>query len=200
MNKKLILQYQKEFEHWLKGNTLMCLLDGEDEDWFKVKSITKIWDSDYHNPIKEIVIDDNYVELRKHGAEGKQLQVSYNDGKTWYDKQYHKISWNDGQLVRKKPEYTKEPGVVIKPGDFVITPTGISGVIEHNGTLSAANYYALEDCKLWKPSEKDLVWRRNSALSDEKESILSYYKPEFDKIYNLIEPYISGQLPTWIKK
>lgn len=214
MNKELILKYQNEFNHWLK-NPKNLLIKIKDENWRTFDEAGDDWTwTDHYTDNILIVINDKYSIFRKAGAEGKQLQVSYNNGKTWYDKQYKKISWYDSQLVRIKPEYTKEPEIVIVIGDFVrVAPhnhqnknTYIKRVksITTSGSDVLAYVFDDESCaypkyvKLWKPTEKDLCWHRVSGWSRKEESILRYWSKESD-VYDFVEPYIEGKLPSWMK-
>lgn len=107
MNKELIKKYKAEFDHWLDGGNILVKMS---TGWSPV-----IADYTWHLNDRPYVINDEYVEFRKAGAEGKQLQVSYNGGKTWFDKSYRKISWSKSQLVRIKPEEPK-----FKVGDWLI--------------------------------------------------------------------------------
>ena len=158
MNKELIKKYKAEFNHWLNnGEVLSCAiknkLNGFVVDWQPMSSYTAKWDDENI----AYIINDKYVEFRKAGIEGKQLQVCYPDSTnptTWYDKSYHKISWSDSQLVRIKPEPT------IKVDDWLFnlqykTYHRVNKVLsdkvelnEFNVLLSAINNH---NYKLWKP-------------------------------------------------
>lgn len=67
MNKELIKKYKPEFEHWLNGGKLLIKLS---TGWEPVPL-----DYAWHLTSKLIIIDDEYVELRKALAEGKTIQV-----------------------------------------------------------------------------------------------------------------------------
>lgn len=204
MNKELIKTYFKEFEYWLNDGKL--LHKDEFGNWENTRDI---WDLRTER-IKAVVINDEYVEFRKAGAEGKQLQVSYDDGKTWFDKLYRKISWSKSQLVRIKPEKSK-----FKKGDWVIhngvvkkVTKAIDGYID-----SLDNEVAVimkeESLELWKPQDKEYFWYKNDLVKfDETKTNCgtllnstrgcSYYPAE-ENFEDYCEPFI-GQLPTSIKK
>ena len=157
MNKELIKKYKKEFDHWLnEGEVLAChiknKLDGYSVDWQVINENAK-WDDINIT----YILNDEFVEFRKAGAEGKQLQVSYPNSPhptTWYDESYHRISWSDNQLVRIKPEST------IKVGDWLFdvqykTYHRVNRVLsdrvelnEFNILLSVIDGYNYE---IWKP-------------------------------------------------
>lgn len=166
MNKDVIKKYKDVFNYWLDGGKVWFKDGGPmlTDRWIKlVEPVTWCTGMEY-NPI--YVQDDEYAELRKAGADGKQLQVSYDCGKTWYDKSTKKISWNDNQLVRIKPD---EPE--FKVGDWVKdshnTYCKILEIDEecinfinsrrHAGVMS--HKYILEHgIKPWNPIPEDWCW------------------------------------------
>ena len=125
MNKALILKYKTEFDYWLNGGNVQAYyIKDSKPNWITDEKCIEYRGYDNFSRIIQnllgtndvlIVIDDEYVELRKAGADGKQLQVSYDNGKIWYDKSYKKISWSSSQLVRIKPEEPK-----FKVGDWIV--------------------------------------------------------------------------------
>ena len=146
MNKQLITTYFEEFKHWLNGGNILVKMS---TGWSPV-----IADYNWHLNDRPYIINDDYVEFRKAGAEGKQLQVSYNGGKTWFDKSYRKISWSKSQLVRIKPERHK-----FKTGDWVIhngvvkrVTKAVDGYIDSLDT-EVAVIMKEESLELWKPNE-----------------------------------------------
>ena len=203
MNKELIKKYKAEFDHWLDGGKL--LHKDEFGNWENTRDI---WDLRTER-IKAIVINDEYVEFRKAGAEGKQLQVSYNGGKTWFDKLYRKISWSKTQLVSIKPEEPK-----FKKGDWVIhngkykrVTKVVDGLIDCLDN-EVAVIMKEESLELWEPKEEEYFWYKNDLVKfdDIKANCgtllnsvrgCSYHTAEANyKEY--CEPFI-GQLPTSIK-
>jgi hypothetical protein len=206
MNKELIKKYFREFEHWLKGGKVLACpirdkLNGYSIDWQPIDE-NALWDN------KDIayIINDKYVEYSKAGAEGKQLQVSYDDGKTWYDKLYRKISWSKSKLLRIKPERHK-----YKVGDWVIhngkykrVTKAVDGYID-----SLDNEVAVimkeESLELWEPQEEKYFWYKNDLVKFHETQTnygtllmsargCSYYPAE-ENFEEYCEPFI-GQLPT----
>lgn len=163
MNQALIKKFKKEFDHHVinDGKVLHCY--GNDFTW--LSSHIDMWGHDGDN-VSHVIIDDQYVKERKAGAEGKQLQVSYDEGKHWYDKLTHKINWTESQWVRVKPEECK-----FKVGDWVIRDGNVSQVISDrssfdregdpqsimttktNGCYVRAEYY-----KPWEPKDGEMVY------------------------------------------
>ena len=209
MNKELIKKYFEEFNNWLNGGKVISKYtltptwsNCQSEDIWRIpdKNISKVL----------IVIDDEYVEFRKAGAEGKQLQVSYNGGKTWFDKSYRKISWSKSQLVRIKPEPPK-----FKVGDWVIH-NGVAKIVTKavDGYIdSLDNEVAVimkeESLELWEPRGEEYFWYKNDLVKfHETQANLglllesargcSYYPAE-KNFEDFCEPFI-GNLPSNLKR
>ena len=79
MDKKFILDNKIEFNHWLNnGKLLVRSYDYEDKkygDWYSshnVYSDYELWQNSIYKP--QIIIDDEYVELRKALIDGKTIQ------------------------------------------------------------------------------------------------------------------------------
>ena len=77
MNKELIKKYKKEFDYWLEGGEILKASWDFDSNelscWYHVKH-----DSDWNflNIYEyKFIINDEYVELRKAQAEGKQNRL-----------------------------------------------------------------------------------------------------------------------------
>ena len=72
MNKELIKKYKKEFDHWLyEGSLLMS--DKNIKTWITLTNNT--WNiTEQYIDILLIVIDDEYVDLRKALIDGKTIQ------------------------------------------------------------------------------------------------------------------------------
>ena len=96
MDKKFILEHRKEFDHWLNdGKLLKRTYDYEDRkysDWYSshnVYSDYELWQNSIYKP--QIIIDDEYVELRKALIEGKTIQHNnsylYSMKENWIDLQ-----------------------------------------------------------------------------------------------------------------
>ena len=79
MDKKFIIDHKIEFNHWLNnGNLLRRTYDYEDieySDWCKsdIMSDNNLWSNSIYKP--QIIIDDEYVELRKALIDGKIIQA-----------------------------------------------------------------------------------------------------------------------------
>ena len=96
MDKKFILEHRKEFDHWLNnGKLLVRSYNYEDKkysDWYSshnVYSDYELWQNSIYKP--QIIIDDEYVELRKALIEGKTIQHNasylYSRNEYWIDLQ-----------------------------------------------------------------------------------------------------------------
>ena len=79
MDKKFILEHRKEFDHWLNnGKLLVRSCDYEDKkysNWYEshnVYSDYELWQNSIYKP--QIIINDEYVELRKALIDGKTIQ------------------------------------------------------------------------------------------------------------------------------
>lgn len=74
MNKQLIIRYFEEFKHWLNGGKLQAKFVNDPweeapEDIFTYSMVNFV-----------LVIDDEYVEFRRAGAEGKTIQYKDREG------------------------------------------------------------------------------------------------------------------------
>lgn len=79
MDKKFIIDHKIEFNHWLNnGKLLRRTYDYEDReysDWCKsdIMSDNNLWSNSIYKP--QIIIDDEYVDLRKALIDGKTIQI-----------------------------------------------------------------------------------------------------------------------------
>lgn len=202
MNKELIKKYKKEFDHWLNGGKLLACpirdkLNGYSIDWQPIDE-NALWD----NKNIAYIINDKYVEFRKAGAEGKQLQVSYNDGKTWFDKSYRKISWSKSQLVRIKPEESK-----FKLGDWFRAPSGCIYQINETDILHGTEHFIP-----WQPKPGEWCWFYSKEIKQEHIGThwaipsLGQFKSKTETgvetiegfLYLYCKPFI-GELPSLLK-
>ena len=78
MNKELIKKYKMAFEHWLNGGKI--LYKDEFNNW---ENSEDIWDLRTEK-VKDVIINDKYVEFRKAVAKGKKIEILDVDGK-WKD-------------------------------------------------------------------------------------------------------------------
>ena len=210
MNKELIKKYFEEFNHWLNGGKVISkytLLSG----WSDCQS-EDIWRIPDENISKVlIVIDDEYVELRKALAKGKA--VEYLDFKNeWRDlrENCRKLEGVCLSRLRVKPERHK-----FKTGDWVIhngkykrVTKAVDGYID-----SLDNEVAVimkeESLELWEPEDEKYFWYKNDLVKfHETQTNLglllesargcSYYPAE-KNFEDYCEPFI-GNLPTLINK
>lgn len=159
MNKELIKKYKTEFDHWLNGGDI--LVKFTNYGW--VNSLSFNWGSnDLDCDIKYIVINDEYVELRKASAEGKTIEARSN----FSSKIYYEVIlpvWFDlpVNFYRIKPE---EPQ--FKVGDWVVHNDVIGFVytvckdtlkICVHGNPVISGWYEPKDLKHWKPKPGELV-------------------------------------------
>ena len=116
MNIEMIKAFKEEFDYFIKhgeNSIIACEKQYLERDGWIV-SVKYLFDSIGLKPEKYLVVkNDKYVELRKEAALGKQMQVSYDNGKNWYDKLTRKITWSDSQFVRVKPDE-------LKIGEYVV--------------------------------------------------------------------------------
>ena len=205
MNKELIKKYFEEFNHWLNGGKVISkytLLSG----WSDCQS-EDIWRIPDENISKVlIVIDDEYVELRKALAKGKA--VEYLDFKNeWRDlrENCRKLEGVCLSKLRVKPERHK-----FKTGDWVIhngkykrVTKAVDGYID-----SLDNEVAVimkeESLELWEPEDEKYFWYKNDLVKfHETQTNLglllesargcSYYPAE-KNFEDYCEPFI-GKLP-----
>ncbi len=156
MNKELIKKYKAEFEHWLNGGKLICLIDNPNENWFQVLPNSQVFESSYTFPIKHIVINDEYVEFRKALAEGKTVQVNNLFNDAWTDIITPKFTCRV-EYYRIKPE---EPQ--FKVGDFVRN-TSSDIIFKYDDTMLAPDSSC---CIKWKPQAGELCWFGSSGISN----------------------------------
>jgi len=119
---------------------------------------TPNWCKDYF-----YVQNDKYAEFRKALVDGKELQYTEDDGKTW-STHYRKLdTWFNTKNIRIKPE---EPE--FKVGDWV-QRKGYSIIIQINAIdatyvhSSTSEHYRIDNVELWKPKYTELCvfWDNN---------------------------------------
>lgn len=233
MNKALILKYKTEFDYWLNGGNVQAYyIKDSKPNWTTDEKCIEYGGYDNFSRIIQnllgtndvlIVIDDEYVELRKAGADGKQLQVSYDNGKIWYDKSYKKISWSSSQLVRIKPEAPK-----FKVGDWVRGKTSkqhtikkVTSVYSDSVTVVDStigiNVMLIKDLELWQPKEGEWCWvgyklmKFNKLIKEDYSTTFEFIFPNRDadgykikehileRHLQVVEPFV-GQLPSYLKE
>ena len=220
MNKELIKKYKKEFDHFLNGGELLT----------RTKS-NFIWNDNINEDLMwnfeiqdiDIIINDEYVELRKALAEGKIIQCNIIEGqseqhwyafkdKQWYDTTEFKYSINK---YRIKPE---EPQSQFKVCDFVrhrhlktchivtnINQGEFSDKISTRPSLSFDDDFSSEYIK-WTPSHKELCYfthdtnTKTSAILREFREISKdgFYVDCFGSRFIYCEPFLNSK-PSWFK-
>lgn len=196
MNKELIKKYQTEFDHFLNEGKLLTRTKSyfvwndkinEDLMWnFEIKDI-------------DIIIDDEYSELRKALCDGKTIQVYYKFNDTWNDtiKPEFKDNLSNYRIKPEEPEF--------KIGDFV-----------KNESIGLIKQYSLSDLEYdktatninnwikWEPSPMELCWFWSENKQEEAtlSKFHSYTKHgEFKTIYyhfKYCEPFLNSK-PSWFK-
>lgn len=213
MNKELILKYKAEFEYWLNGGKLQAKFVYD--QW--VEAPKDIFSYNMVNFV--LVIDDEYVELRKALAEGKTIQhISATTGE-WVD--FNKgFEPTPSYTFLATPEYyrIKSDEPKFKVGDWVIHNGNLKKVTKVvNGLLNCLDKQPAiimkdESLELWKPQPGEWCWFHNGTI----ESLYFYkfhsiiyegYIPDIPKdiehimtaqIFKYCEPF-TGNLPTIIK-
>ena len=200
MNKELIKKYKNEFEHWINGGNVQAFYKKDDEpkwitdeelvDYASIDNFGNIVNNSLRLDDILIVIDDEYVELRKALAEGKTIQMYCKyDGVTpiWDDmteviKSIGFVMTKDNYRI--KPEESK-----FKIGDWVrdLRDNSVFQINSENFNLklSTTNGVYIH----WQPKPGELV------IFKDKNSIISIIK------YNgetNVYPFI-GEI-TWLHK
>lgn len=209
MNKELILEYKKEFEHWLKGGKILHLNIIDTLDWKDIYC-DDIWlDTCITSYKKLIIINDEYVEFRKALAEGKTIQFKTEDCGTWEDTNEPKFS-QPITSYRIKPEEPKfKVGDWIRQGDYVIKVYRIDSDYYYgkvNGCIAIDKAEKWEPrrgqlCWFWTPAEK-LLPKLGKFLQMEAHNqyYASFGSGNYSCEANLYcEPFI-GALPEYIKE
>ena len=215
MNKETILNYEKEFLAWCKGESILLGAPASMHEkplvWREVRDFND-W-----KPLDTVyVLNDSYSTYRKALAEGKIVEVAtdYNDvdGYIWKsmeDEEFHHFSIDE---IRIKPEEPK-----FKVGDWVVNKTSKQRIVKkitstHGDTVTVGdtevgiNVMLINDLELWQPKAGDWCWFWDSdnfppKLRQFKRLILSNrYKYESCQglVYLYCEPFL-GQLPTTLK-
>ena len=207
MNKQLIKKYKAEFDHWLDGGKLQA------------KFVNDPWEEapedifSYHMVNFILVIDDEYVELRKALIEGKTIQYYVDSFMGWQDCT-NQISPSRQFLVHPTKYRIKLEVPKFKVGDWVVH----NGVIKRvtmtvNGLINSLDKQLAvikkdDSLELWKPKNNEYFWYKNDLVKFEEtqtnagvllQSIrgCSYYPSE--DFEDFCEPFI-GQLPTILKE
>ena len=203
MNKELIKKYKAEFAHWLNGGKLQAKFvnDPWEEAPEGIFSFTTI------NFI--LVIEDEYVELRKALAEGKTIQMYCKyDGVTpiWDD--MTEVIKSIGFVMTKENYRIKPEEPKFKVGDWVrdLRDNSVFQInsVNFNLNLSITNGVYIH----WQPKPGEWCWFYQSKREiptlgnlkhfSDKDSFCAYSTPKASmsvKYFKHCEPFL-GQLPT----
>ena len=183
MNKELIKIYFEEFKHWLNGGNIQAFYIKDDEPkWITDEECREYEGHDNFNHIIQnslepddvlIVIDDDYVELRKALAEGKIIQLDeaakFSDpNRGWVDLSCKSFG-SSTQLFpvnyyRIKPEEPK-----FKVGDWAVNKTSKQRIVKKitsicgdsvtvGNTEVGINVMLINDLELWEPKPGEWCW------------------------------------------
>lgn len=219
MNKELIKKYKAEFDHWLNGGTLLYrhfnYIEQEFTAW-EVCNAGFSWNSSGIN-CPRIIINDEYVELRKALAEGKKIEVLDVDGK-WKDTGMTSSSrafiypLKDYRIKPEEPKFRVGDWLVeIHSGDFakvlnVYKKDIRVHLIKSNSIITTES----TDFTHWQPKKGEWCWWFSTKnriptigqfLSIETDSNRKYAATfpntphPFISYYDYCEPFL-GQLPT----
>lgn len=198
MNKTLINKYKAEFNHWLEDGKILGKLK-DDNEWFCTANPEHMWEENFGYRISKpremefIIIDDDYVKLRKALAEGKTVQY-YVDGFTgWQDVttvgNHCVIGAKNYRIKPEKPQF--------KIGDYVRYIHSNSDKALQINNINGDRYYfkqtkmscLLHELELWQPKPNELV------ILKDKDGIISIinYNGETDVV-----PFIGEK--TWLHK
>ena len=210
-NKKLVKKYKREFNYWINGGSILFYSENE---WTKLKSDSVLaFNWAYPELIDSIVINDEYVELRKAYAEGKTIQYK-NDSCDWSD---ITDSWFVGPVEHYhiKPD---EPE--FKVGDFVyyykdcsaqVKSIGEIKEIKPNGMLISNSWLGnksmlCDSIEKWEPKVGEYCLFKNGSdgtydlrrFKEYKENSIAPYKTIEPNGYIECIPFI-GELPNSLK-
>ena len=167
MRKETILNYEKEFLAWCKGESILLGAPASMHEkplvWREVRDFND-W-----KPLDTVyVLNDSYSTYRKALAEGKIVEVAtdYNDAdgyiwKSMEDKEFHYFNINE---IRIKPEEPK-----FKVGDWVVNKTSKQHIVKkitstYSDTVTVGdtevgiNVMLINDLELWKPKKGEYCW------------------------------------------
>ncbi len=188
MNKQLINKYKLEFDHWLKEGSVLI---NSDLGWCPIA--TEFTWSCNISVDALLVINDEYVELRKALAEGKIIQIYDAIYQHEYDPSLDRFGWRDFKSFTASSSFSKTPDLYrIKPdepkfrvGDFVRVAPKSNRAITNSGTteftgiirfIDKHNLYNIEgiydtdwfesdDIQPWTPVKGEWCWFYDSEYS-----------------------------------
>ena len=140
MNKQLVKDNKQAFEHWLKGGSVVYKTD----IWFD-EPREDIFDSCRTGKVRNVVINDEYVEFRKAVVEGRTIQ--YNPSVSCHN------TWDDvltPDFCYPVKDYRIKPEPEFHKGDWVFDHEGklwqYNGVTDNLGMCT----------ELWDPEPGEL--------------------------------------------
>ena len=206
MNKELIKENLDAFMHWLNGGAILSVYVGKHHDSNGWCNITDIWEKE---EAYLVVINDEYIELRKAIAEGKTVQIKICGLITlWVELTEEMLPFNKSCEYRIKPQEPdfevgdwvtnkgKDPQRIIRiNNEFLYFDRGSWCHPDPSGNFNNV----LEH---WKPNKNEWCWfsdyktdaphlRQFNGLIDGKYSAVTG-----GGIWNCCEPFI-GTLPTY---
>lgn len=214
MNKQLIITYFEEFKHWLNGGELLYLFHERD---LKIYLWSTTYENDFDkgpfdidyditdNHIKSIVINDEYVELRKALAEGKTVQYYVDGFAGWQDVDSvgnHGISGKNNYRIKpEEPQFKVGDWVRIVNCNLVKNQKEvfcIDFIDDKNncfGFNSDTEYCNMNYLELWKPKPNEWVILE-SNINDYAFIAIKYNSVAL--MSERCQPFI-GELPTRLK-
>ena len=215
MNIELIKKYKAEFEHFLNEGKLLTRTKS-DFIWNDEINENLMWNFEIQDI--DIIINDEFSELRKALCDGKTVQAYYRFNDTWNDiikPEFKDIVSN----YRIKPEEPK-----FKVGDFIrqtkelgINVSRIYRIKAHISDILYSvekNIYDVDTInakeeyfELWKPSHKELCYfthdtnTKTSAILREFREISKdgfYVDDCFGARFIYCEPFLNSK-PSWFK-
>lgn len=192
MNTELIKKYKAEFDHFINEGKLLTRTKS-DFIWNDEINENLMWNFEIQDI--DIIINDEFSELRKALCNGKTIQIYYEFNNTWND--IIKPEFKDNvSNYRIKPEEPK-----FKVGDLV------RDII--SGKVSQVNNEDIENGKYsqvtkWEPSPRELCWfwSGNKLQEATLSKFHSYTKHGvFKTIYDSFkycEPFLNSK-PSWFK-
>ena len=200
MNKQLINKYKPEFDHWLNEREILYKHINSsawrnDEPWD--------YSPDY---VTAIIINDEYVELRKALAEGKTIEYLGQSSNVWHEVQEPEFNLHP-TCYRIKPDEPK-----FKVGDFVryvhATPARALEINNINGNryyFTNSEMSCLEhELKPWTPVKGEWCWfydkasNKYSHLARFNEMWNNRFRSTTDTPWLFCEPFLNSR-PSYLK-
>ena len=201
MNIELIKKYKAEFEHFLNEGKLLTRTKS-DFIWNDEINENLMWNFEIQDI--DIIINDEFSELRKALCDGKTVQAYYKFNDTWNDIIKPEFK-NNVSNYRIKPEEPK-----FKIGDFVKF-TDISNKhpqqiikIEDEVAYTEFNKCLLTQLILWTPVKNEWCWfyddkfKKSSHLAKFKQMSRQFFESEEIGIYDYCEPFLNC-FPSYLK-